>query len=59
MQDGKLTDKGLAEIRSRLPDADLSDINKDRRLSAFSDLLTVDLVANYVAWKLGGGSGEK
>ena len=52
VQEGKLTDKGVAELRSRLPYADLSGLQEDRRLSAFPDLFTVDLVAAYVAWKL-------
>ena len=52
VQDGKLTDEGLAELRSRLPYADLSSLQDDRRLSAIPDLFTVGLVAAYVAWKL-------
>ena len=32
VQDGKLTDKGLAELRARLPYADLSSFEIDRRL---------------------------
>ncbi|HMF13608.1 MAG TPA: phosphopantetheine-binding protein [Gemmataceae bacterium] len=54
VQDDKLTDKGLAELRSRLPFADLSSLQDDRRLSAIPDLFTVGLVAAYVAWKLDG-----
>ena len=52
VQDGRLTDKGVAELRSRLPYADLSSLQDDRRPSAVSDLFTVGLVAAYVAWKL-------
>jgi acyl carrier protein len=51
--DGKLTDIGLAELRSRL----LSSYKNDRRMSSVPDLITVDLVAKYVAWKLGGCAG--
>ena len=58
VQDGKLTDKGLAELRSRLPYADLSSFQSDPRLSAIPDLFTVDLVAAYVAWKIGNGAGS-
>jgi acyl carrier protein len=56
VRDGKLTDKGLAELRARLPYADLSGLQVDRRLSAVSDLLTVDLLTTYVGWKLGRGA---
>ena len=58
VQDGKLTDKGLAELRSRLPYADLSGLQADRRLSAIPDLFTVGLVAAYVAWKLDSRNSE-
>jgi hypothetical protein len=51
VQDGQLTDKGVAEHRLRLPHADLSILQSDRRPSAIPDLLTVGLVAAYVAWK--------
>jgi acyl carrier protein len=59
VKEGKLTDKSLAEINARLPYADLTSFEHDRRLSAVPDLFTVDLVANYVAWKLGGGTGSE
>jgi acyl carrier protein len=49
---GKLTNKGIAELQSRLPYADLSSLQDDRQLTAIPDLLTVGLVATYVAWKL-------
>jgi acyl carrier protein len=57
VQDGKLTDKGLAEVRARLPYADLGGLQVDRPLGALPDLLTVNLVAAYVEWKLGSSAG--
>jgi len=59
VQDGKLTDKGLAELRARLPYADLSSFEVDRRLSAVPDLFTAGLLGEYVGWKLGGGAGSE
>src|SRR5436309_4751464 len=50
--DGKVTDKGMDELRSRMPYADLGGFDHDRRLSAIPDLFTVDLLARYVASKL-------
>ena len=50
--DGKVTDKGFAELRLRMPYADLSRLEKDRRLSEIPDLFTVDLVTRYIAWKI-------
>jgi len=53
VQDGRVTDEGMGELRSRMPYADLGAFDADRRLSAVPDLFTVGLVARYVAWKLG------
>src|SRR5438552_8155030 len=56
VSEGRVTDKGMRELRSRMPYADLGGFDHDRRLSAVSDLFTVDLVTRYVAWKLGPGA---
>jgi hypothetical protein len=36
-----------------MPYADLSDLERDRRLSRFNDLFTVGLLVRYVRWQLG------
>jgi acyl carrier protein len=51
VQDGLVTDKGLAELRSRMPYADLGAFAQDRRLAAVPDLFTVGLLTRYIAWK--------
>jgi acyl carrier protein len=53
--DGRVTAEGFAALRSRMPYADLSDLERDRRLEKVTDLFTVGLVVRYVTWKLGGG----
>ena len=53
-RDGRLTDEGVAALRLQLPYADLTDLEHDRRLHRIEDLFTVDLLANYIEWKLGG-----
>ncbi len=53
VQEGRVTDRGMGELRARLPYADLAAFEKDRRLSAVTDLFTVDLVVRYIAWKPG------
>jgi acyl carrier protein len=53
--EGLVTDRGMGELRARMPYADLGGFDRDRRLNAVSDLFTVDLVTRYVAWKLGPG----
>jgi acyl carrier protein len=52
VSDGRVTDKGMAELRLRMPYADLSRLEKDRRLSEIPDLFTVDLVTRYITWKV-------
>ena len=58
VQNGKVTDRGILELRSRMPYADLSGFGHDRRLGAVPELFTVGLVNGYVAWKLGPGAGS-
>jgi acyl carrier protein len=56
--DGRVTERGIGELRSRKAYANLSEFDKDRRLSAVSDLFTVDLVTRYVGWKLAQENGK-
>jgi acyl carrier protein len=53
VQEGRVTDQGMGELRARMPYADLGNFDQDRRLSVVSDLFTVGLVTQYVEWKLG------
>ena len=55
VREGRVTDQGMDELRSRMPYADFNGFDHDRRLSAVPDLFTVDLVTRYIAWKLGHG----
>src|SRR5689334_7091271 len=43
VQDGRVTDKGMAELRARMPYADLDGFDHDRRLAAVPELFTVGL----------------
>ena len=52
VQDGHVTAEGLAALRSQMPYADLTTLERDRRLNRIDDLFTVDLLMRYVAWKL-------
>ena len=49
---GKVTDKGMEELRTKMPFADLSKFEENRDLSQMSDLFTVDLITRYVQGKL-------
>ena len=52
VRDGKVTDRGLQELRTRMPFADLSQFEKDPEVSKLSDLVTVDLITRYIQGKL-------
>jgi acyl carrier protein len=52
VQNGKVTEKGLDELRQRMPFADLSKFEKNPELSALSDLFTVQMIARYIEGKL-------
>jgi acyl carrier protein len=52
VQNGKVTDKGLAELKARMPFADLGDFEKNPDVSQLSDLFTVELIARYIEGKL-------
>ena len=54
IDDGRLTDEGLAALHAQMPYADWRKLERDRRLDRIDDLFTVDLVASYVRWKLAG-----
>jgi acyl carrier protein len=56
VQNGRVTDKGLDELRTRMPFADLSEFEKNPEVSAISDLFTVDMITRYIQGKLGGPS---
>ena len=58
VQDGRVTDKGLAELRARMPFADLSTFERDPKVSGISDLFTVEMITRYIQGKLGEPSGN-
>ena len=47
-----LTDAGLAELRTRMPHADLSEFEKDPKVDRIADLFTVDAIVRYVERKI-------
>lgn len=50
--DGRLTDKGLSELKARLPYADLTKFAEDPDVEKMGDLYTVDMLVQYVQSKL-------
>ncbi len=51
-QDGKLTTKGVDEMKARLPFVDLSGLPENPEVDKLLDLYTVDMLVKYVATKL-------
>ncbi len=52
VQNGKVTQKGLDELRQKMPFADLAKFEQNPDLTAISDLFTVDMIAKYIEGKL-------
>ncbi len=52
VQNGKVTDRGLDELRTRMPFADLKKFEQNPEMSAISDLFTVDMITRYIEGKL-------
>ena len=52
VQDGRVTPKGLEELRAKMPFADLSKFEQNPEVGNLSNLFTVDLIARYIQGKL-------
>ena len=52
VQDGVVTADGLAELKKRMPWADLSDFEAEPKVQNFSNLLTVGDLCRYVGSKV-------
>ena len=53
VQNGVVSAKGLAELRSKMPYADLKAFEADPKFDKLGDLFTVDLIVRYVKSKVG------
>lgn len=54
VQDGKVTDKGLEELKQRMPHADFSNFEDDPDVNKVGEIFTVDAVVKFVQSKLEG-----
>jgi acyl carrier protein len=52
VSNGKLTEKGLAELRDKMPHGDLAEFENDPDINKLGDLFTVSVIVNYVEAKL-------
>ena len=52
VKDGRVTDAGIAELRRRLPHADIDQLAADPQVEKIQDLFTVDMIVNFIQRKL-------
>jgi acyl carrier protein len=52
VQDGKVTDAGMEELRKKLPHADLSSFEQSREVEDFNEVFTVQVLVKFVQSKL-------
>ncbi len=55
VQNGKVTSKGIEELKTRLPFADVDKFAADPEVNHISNLFTVDMITKYIQGKLNGG----
>ena len=54
VQDGKVTEAGIAELKRRMPFVDFAKFESNPQVSEFSNLLTVGNLCRYIEAKVGG-----
>lgn len=52
IQDGKVTDSGMAELRKRLTHANLDEFDKSRKIEDFANVFTVGSLVKFVQNKV-------
>jgi acyl carrier protein len=52
VQDGKVTDNGMAELRKRLPHANLDEFDASRKVEDFANVFTVESLVKFVQSKV-------
>jgi acyl carrier protein len=52
VKDGRVTSRGIEELRQRMPFADLSKFEQDPEVGHISDLFTVEMITRYIQGKL-------
>ena len=51
--DGKVTEDGIAQLREKMPHADVDAFAGDPQVSKLPDLFTVDMICKFIASRLG------
>jgi acyl carrier protein len=55
VNNGKLTTKGIAELKKKMPHTDMTVFENNPDINRLGDLFTVDSIVNYIEGKLNGG----
>ena len=53
VQNGRFTEEGMAELRARMPFADLEAFAASPEVKKFSSVFTVQMICNYIESKVG------
>ena len=54
VQDGKLTESGLTQLKERMPHADFGQFEQDPDINKMAELFRVQTITNYVLAKVNG-----
>lgn len=54
VKDGVVTESGLAEMRTRMPHADVESFAADPRVERITDLFTVEMICKFIDAKVNG-----
>jgi acyl carrier protein len=54
VHNGKLTVKGMAELKQKMPHTDISEFQNNPDINKLGDLFTVNSIVNYIEGKLNG-----
>lgn len=54
IQDGVVTEEGIAELRTRMPHADVAGFAADPKVENIQDMFTVQMIVNFLDAKLNG-----
>jgi acyl carrier protein len=56
VKDGVVTPQGIAELRTRMPHADVEKFAKNPKVENLQELFTVQMIVNFLQNKLAGGA---
>ena len=54
-KDGIVTEEGIAELRQRMPHANINEFAQDPKVENIQDLFTVQMIVSFVESKLAAG----